>query len=98
MGTLPAPPTTPLSHAHSSAFSWPVLWLVQPPAGFWSVMVSEYSWPRVIVQPSRVPALPELRKFTPQPAPESMLYGWLLNGKSPTSEAIAPPVSVVSPL
>ena len=31
---------------------------VQPPAGFWSVMVSAYSWPSTIVKPSSVPAEP----------------------------------------
>ena len=30
--------------AHLSAVSSP-LWSVQPPAGFWSVIVSAYSWP-----------------------------------------------------
>lgn len=46
---LPAPPVVPGAfHAHLSAFSWPSE-EVQPPAGNWSVMVSEYSWPSTIV-------------------------------------------------
>ncbi len=84
---LAAPPAVPgESQAHSSEFSWPLnelplTWFVQPPAGFWSDIISCHSWPRVIVQPSSVPG--ELTKPTPQPAPESMLYGWLLNATSP---------------
>src|SRR5579859_5889419 len=102
MVTLPAPPAEPgLIHAHSSPFSWPLnelpdCWLVQPPAGFWSDIVSANSWPRVMVYPSSVPG--ELTKPTPQPAPESMLYGWLLNAMSPYGEETAPPVRVLSPL
>src|SRR5258705_8914898 len=43
MATFAAPPCVPgLRHAHLSAFSAPEV-SVQPPAGFWSVMVSEYS-------------------------------------------------------
>ena len=49
MDTLADLPWPLLIHAHSSAFSWPVLKLVQPPAGFWSVMVSAYSWPSTMV-------------------------------------------------
>src|SRR5579859_4750537 len=97
-----APPVVPgLSHAHSSEFSWPLYelpdtWLVQPPAGFWSDIISCHSWPRVIVKPSRVPG--EFTKPTPQFAPWSMLYGWFENAMSPYDEATAPPVRVLSPL
>src|SRR4051812_6048290 len=56
--------------AHLSAFSEP--WMsVQPPAGNWSVMVSAYSCPKTIVNPSVTPALPELTKFWPQLDPMS---------------------------
>ena len=55
-------------HAHLSAFSSP--WLsVQPPGGFWSVTVSEYSCPSTIVTPSRL--LPGFTKPAPQLAPAS---------------------------
>ncbi len=70
---------------------------VQPPAGFWSVMVSAYSCPSTMVTPSRVPALPELTKFCPQLAPASVMYGMLVNAMSPTVEVTAPPIRVVSP-
>src|SRR5882757_11275586 len=97
MATFAAPPWVPgLSHAHLSAFSAPLV-SVQPPAGFWSVMVSEYSCPSTIVYPSRLPAVPELTKFWPQLVPRSIVYGMLVNAMSPTDEEAAPPVRVVSP-
>src|SRR5207237_6752848 len=64
-----APPACPGEiQAHLSAFSSP--WLsVQPPGGFWSVTVSEYSCPSTIVTPSRL--LPGFTKPAPQLAPAS---------------------------
>src|SRR5512140_1061960 len=60
------PPLVPgVIQAHLSAFSAPVE-SVQPPAGFWSVMVSAYSWPFTMEMPSCRPALPALTKFSPQ--------------------------------
>src|SRR5215510_5143845 len=57
------PPLVPgVIQAHLSAFSAPEE-SVQPPAGFWSVMVSAYSWPLTMEMPSRRPALPALTKF-----------------------------------
>ena len=47
--TNAAAPWPELIHAHSSPFSCPVneepVLLTHPPAGFWSVRVSAYSWP-----------------------------------------------------
>src|SRR4029077_6628018 len=67
----------PWLQAHRSPFSSPD-GLVQPPAGFWSVTVSAYSWPLTIETPSRMPALPALMKFSPQDAPASVTYGMLV--------------------
>ncbi len=52
--TFAAPPAVPGEiQAHSSEFSWPSyelpVWLVQPPAGFWSDIISCHSWPSVMV-------------------------------------------------
>src|SRR5207302_1503953 len=80
--------------AHLSPFSAP-LESVQPPGGFWSVMVSAYSCPLTMDTPSRVPLL--LTKFWPQEAPMSVMYGLLVNAMSPYGELTAPPLSVVSP-
>lgn len=56
--TFCAPPVPPVpTHAHLSAFSAPDE-SVQPPAGFWSVIVSAYSCPATIVTPSSAPAAP----------------------------------------
>src|SRR5438067_2434084 len=83
--------------AHLSAFSSPTL-SVQPPGGFWSLMVSEYSWPSTMVTPSIVPALPPLTKFWPQLVPASVTYGMLVNAMSPIPPVLTvPPVSWVSP-
>src|SRR5262244_1815459 len=66
------PPLVPgVIQAHLSAFSAP-LESVQPPAGFWSVMVSAYSWPFTREMPSRRPAPPALTKLSPQEAPASV--------------------------
>src|SRR5215467_9858305 len=66
------PPLVPgVIQAHLSAFSCPEE-SVHPPAGFWSVMVSAYSWPFTIEKPSSRPALPALTKFSPQVAPRSV--------------------------
>src|SRR5215510_5776346 len=66
------PPLVPgVIHAHLSAFSSPLA-SVQPPAGFWSVMVSAYSCPFTIEKPSSRPALPALTKFSPHEAPRSV--------------------------
>src|SRR5205085_9218137 len=67
--------------AHLSPFSLPEL-SVQPPAGNVSVIVSAYSWPSTIETPSRVPAEPELTKFSPQLAPASVTYGRLVKAMS----------------
>ncbi len=75
------PPEVPgVIHAQTSPTSEP-LELVQPPAGFWSVMVSLYSWPSTIVTPSSVPLL--LTKSWPQEVPASVMYGRLVNAMSP---------------
>src|SRR5690348_17216057 len=94
--TLAMAPGPFVMYAHLSAFSSPDL-SIQPPAGFWSVMVSAYSWPAAIVRPSRVPAEPALTKFWPQPGPASLTYGMFVKATSPTVDLIAPPLSVVSP-
>src|SRR5262249_6760383 len=81
-----APPVVPGdSQAHLSMFSSPEE-SVHPPAGFWSVMVSEYSCPSTMEKPSVVPALPELTKFCPQLVPRSRTYGMLVKAMSPTEE------------
>jgi hypothetical protein len=54
--------------AHLSAVSSPSK-STQPPGGFWSVIVSAYSWPSTIETPSSWPALPERTKCAPQSAP-----------------------------
>src|SRR5215469_1075904 len=65
------PPAVPgVIQAHLSPFSSP-LESVQPPGGFWSVIVSAYSWPFTMETPSRVPLL--LTKFCPQEAPMSVM-------------------------
>src|SRR5215468_1081570 len=46
--------------------------VIQAPGGFWSVMVSAYSWPFTMEMPSRRPAPPALTKFSPQEAPASV--------------------------
>src|SRR5438034_11838996 len=90
-------PGPEVSHAHLSAFSSPLA-STQPPAGFWSVMVSAYSWPSTIVTPSSVPELSLCRKFSPQLPPASTTYGRLVNAMSPMlCESIGPPISVGSP-
>src|SRR5436305_14625273 len=67
-----APPLLPgLIQAHLSAFSSPVR-SVQPPDGFWSVMVSAYSCPSTIEKPSRLPPAPERTKCVPQEEPMSV--------------------------
>src|SRR6266566_6709446 len=92
---LNTPPAVPgVIQAHLSPFSAP-LESVQPPGGFWSVMVSAYSCPLTMDTPSRVPLL--LTKFWPQEAPMSVMYGLLVNAMSPYGELTAPPLSVVSP-
>jgi hypothetical protein len=85
-----------VSHAHLSPFSSPLL-SVQPPAGFWSVIVSAYSCPSTIVTPSSVPELPEFTKPCPQVLPASVTYGMLVNAMSPTLDETGPPGSVESP-
>src|SRR5256885_2864219 len=95
-GTLADAPGPELRHAHLSAFSSPAP-STQPPAGFWSVIVSAYSWPSTIVTPSSSPALPALTKFVPQLPPASVTYGRLVKAMSPTVDGIAPPMSVSSP-
>src|SRR5207253_11197053 len=69
--TNAAAPWPELIHAHSSPFSCPVneepVLLTHPPAGFWSVMVSAYSWPPTMENPS----CELLTKFAPQLAPRS---------------------------
>src|SRR5258708_1864664 len=64
-------PWPELIHAHSSPFSCPVNeepgLLTHPPAGFWSVMVSAYSWPPTMEKPSSE----LLTKFARQLAPRS---------------------------
>src|SRR5215472_11393607 len=66
------PPLVPGAiQAHLSAFSPPDE-SVHPPGGFWSVMVSAYSWPFTIEKPSSRPALPALTTFSPQVAPRSV--------------------------
>src|SRR5262249_38400972 len=75
----------PVFQAHLSAFSEPPE-SVQPPAGFWSVMVSEYSCPLTIENPSSRPALPPFTKFSPHDAPRSVTYGMLVNAMSPYGE------------
>ena len=57
--------------AHLSAVSFSPR-STQPPAGFWSVIVSAYSWPATIETPSSLPALPERTKFAPQLTPTSV--------------------------
>src|SRR3974377_2421501 len=77
------PPLVPgVIQAHLSPVSKP-LESVHPPAGFWSVMVSAYSWPSTMDMPSLAPALPELTKFAPQEAPASVTYGRFVNAMSP---------------
>src|SRR5947207_14692815 len=95
-GTFAIAPGPERSHAHLSAFSSPPA-SVQPPAGFWSVIVSAYSCPSTIVTPSRRPAVPVLTKFWPQLPPASATYGRLVNAMSPTVDGIGPPFSVPSP-
>src|SRR5467141_3098372 len=92
-------PWPELIHAHSSPFSCPVneepVLLTHPPAGFWSVRVSAYSWPPTMEKPSSE----LLTKFAPQLAPRSATYGMLVKAISPYGEGAAPPpLSVVSPL
>src|SRR5215469_13086727 len=86
----------PRSHAHRSPVSSPEL-LTQPPAGFWSVMVSAYSWPSTMDAPSRRPAVPPLTKFSPQEAPASVTYGMFVKAMSPYGEVTPPPDKVESP-
>src|SRR5579859_1371784 len=63
------PPLVPgVIQAHLSPFSAP-LESVYPPAGFWSVTVSAYSWPSTMETPSSGPLL--LTKFCPQEVPAS---------------------------
>src|ERR1039457_1833410 len=77
------PPLVPGAiQAHLSAFSLPLA-SVQPPAGFWSVMVSAYSWPSTMEMPSLAPALPGLTKSVPQAPPASVTYGLLVKAMSP---------------
>src|SRR5262249_66765 len=82
--------------AHLSPFSAPLA-SVYPPGGFWSVMVSAYSWPFTIDTPSKVPPGPPLTKFWPRDAPMSVMEGVLVNAISPTAEATGAPLRVVSP-
>src|SRR5689334_5026130 len=70
------------SQAHLSAFSSPYR-SHQPPPGFWSVIVSEYSCPSTIVTPSSSPAVPALTKFSPQRVPMSGMYGRFVKATSP---------------
>src|SRR3982074_1863404 len=56
---------------------------VHPPAGFWAVIVSAYSWPSTMEMPSFAPALPALTKFAPQDAPASVMYRRFMNAMSP---------------
>jgi hypothetical protein len=66
-----APPVVPgRIQAHLSPISSP-LESVQPPAGFWSVMVSVYSWPSTMETPSRVPL--RFTKSCPQLKPASVM-------------------------
>src|SRR5262249_17235045 len=80
------------SQAHLSAVSSPPR-STQPPAGFWSVIVSAYSWPATIETPSSLPALPARRMLAPQSAPAwgaSVTEGMLVNATSPTGGGTAP--------
>ena len=98
--TLAAAPSEPAaSPRHLSPFSWlnGRLLSVQPPAGFWSVIVSAYSWPETTVTPSSAPAVPELTRLAQQLPPTSGTYGRLVNATSPTVEVAAPPSRPVSP-
>src|SRR5579863_387916 len=82
MTTFAEAPCPELIHAHSSPSSAPEE-AVQPPAGFWSVRVSAYSWPFTIEKPSRRPAEPGLTKLSPQLVPRSVTYGMLVKAISP---------------
>src|SRR6266700_3230903 len=86
----------PVFHWHRSAVSSPLA-SVPPPGGFWSVMVSAYSWPLTIDTPSSRPALPELTKFLPHARPASVIYGRFENATWPYDDDAGPPGSVESP-
>src|SRR5947207_14418978 len=95
-GTATIAPGPELSQAHLSAFSSPPA-SFQPPDGFWSVMVSAYSWPSTIVTPSSTPSAPGCTKFSPQLPAASVTYGRLVNAMSPTVDWIGPPGKLPSP-
>src|SRR5712692_3999715 len=86
----------PAFHSHRSAFSSPAE-SVHPPGGFWSVIVSAYSWPPTIEKPSSRPACPPLTKFSPHARPASVTYGRFVNAMSPYGEVTGPPGNVESP-